>query len=132
VTRGLVLDTGVLTLYFAGDPRVKPFFDEISEERAVGFVSEINLAEYFYKTCRQLGKETADVRYFMLRGSRLLVVGDEQLTRLAALEKCRQSLDLSLTDCFALALAKRERASLLTSDSELKKVKDVDVKLFPV
>ena len=132
MTRSLVLDTGVLTLYFAGDPRIKPFLDEIDEERAVGLVSEVNLAEYYYKTCQELGKETADIRYFMLRGSKLLVANDEQLTRLAALEKCRQPLDLSLTDCFALALAKREKAILLTSDSELKKAKSTQVKLFTV
>ena len=128
----LVLDTGVLTLYFAGDSRVKGFFDEISEERAVGLISEINLAEYYYNACRKLGRETADSRYFMLRASKLLIVNDERLTRLAALEKCRQRLDLSLGDCFALALAKREGATLLTTDRELKRTKDVQVKLFPV
>ena len=132
MTPRLVLDTGVLTLYFAGDPRVRSFLNEIDEERAVGLVSEVNLAEYYYKTCRGLGKETADIRYFMIRGSKLLVVGDEQLTRLAALEKCRQELDFSLTDCFALALAKREKATLLTSDSELKKARGARVKLFTV
>ena len=128
----LVLDAGVLTLYFAGDPRVKQFFDEVDEERAVGMIAEVNLAEYYYKTCRKLGKETADSRYFMLTSSKLLITNDERLTRLAALEKCRQRLDLSLADCFALALAIREKAILLTTDRQLKKAKGVQVKLFTV
>lgn len=128
----LVLDVGVLTLHFAGDSRVKEYFDKISEERAIGLVSEVNLAEYYYKTCQKLGRETADSRYHMLKASRLLIANDESLTRLAALEKCRQHLDLSLADCFALALAKREKAVLLTTDSELKKTKDVQAKFFPV
>ena len=128
----LVLDAGVLTLYFAGDPRVKQFFDEVDEERAVGMIAEVNLAEYYYKTCRKLGKETADSRYFMLTSSKLLITNGERLTRLAALEKCRQRLDLSLADCFALALAIREKAILLTTDRELKKAKGVQVKLFTV
>ena len=132
MTPSLVLDTGVLTLYFAGDPRVRSFFNEIDEERAVGLISEVNLAEYYYKTCRELGKENADIRYFMLRGSKLLIVNDEQLTRSAGLEKCRQPLDLSLPDCFALALAKREKATLLTSDNDLKRAKGARVKLFTV
>ena len=128
----LVLDTGVLTLYFAGDSRVKEFFDEVSEERAVGLISEFNLAEYYYKTCRKLGREIADARYFMIRGSKLVIANDERLTRLAALEKCRQPLDLSLADCFALALAMREKAILLTTNGELKKAKGVLVRLFTV
>ncbi len=128
----IVLDAGVLTLHFAGDPRVKEYFNEISEERAIGLVSDVNLAEYYYKTCRKLGRETADSRYYMLRASKLLIANDEPLTRLAALEKCRQHLDLSLSDCFALALAKREKALLLTTDRELKKTKDMQVKFFQV
>jgi len=132
VSPSLVLDAGVLTLYFAGDPRVKQFFDEVDEERAVGMIAEVNLAEYYYKTCRKLGKESADSRYFMLTSSKLLITTDERLTRLAALEKCRQRLNLSLADCFALALAIREKAILLTTDRELKKAKGVQVKLFTV
>jgi len=132
VNPSLVLDAGVLTLYFAGDRRVKQFFDEVDGERAVGMIAEVNLAEYYYKTCRKLGKETADSRYFMLTSSKLLITNDERLTRLAALEKCRQRLDLSLADCFALALAIREKAILLTTDRELKKAKGVQVKLFTV
>jgi len=132
VKPNLVLDTGVLTLYLAGDSRVKEFFDEVSEERAVGLISEFNLAEYYYKTCRKLGREIADARYFMIRGSKLVIANDERLTRLAALEKCRQPLDLSLADCFALALAMREKAMLLTTDRELKKAKGVLVRLFTV
>jgi predicted nucleic acid-binding protein len=130
VNPNLVLDAGVLTLHFAGDPRVKEYFDDVSEGRVVGLVSEVNLAEYYYKTCRKLGRETADTRYFMLRSSKLQIANNEELTRSAALEKCRQRLDLSLADCFALALATREKATLLTTDRELKKAKGVQVKLF--
>lgn len=128
----IVLDSGVLTLHFAGDDRVKEYFDEISQGEAAGWVSEFNLGEYYYKTCQKLGRETADARYHMLRASKLLIANDELLTRSAALEKCRQQLDLSFADCFALALAKRESAVLLTTDRELNKTKDVKVRLFPI
>jgi predicted nucleic acid-binding protein len=128
----LVVDSGVLTLHFAGDPRVKEYFDKIDQGRVAGWVSELNLGEYYYKTCRKLGRETADVRYHMLRASSLLIADDEPLTRLAALEKCRQRLDISFADCFALALAKRENATLLTTDRELYKTRDVQVKLFAI
>jgi uncharacterized protein len=132
VKPSLVFDSGVLTLHFAGDHRVKEYFDRVSEDQAVGLVADANFAEYYYKTCRELGRETADTRYYMLIASQLLIAEDEPLIRLVGLEKCRQRLDLSLADCFALALAKREKATLLTTDRELKKTKDVQVRFFPV
>jgi predicted nucleic acid-binding protein len=128
----LVLDAGTISLFFAGDSRVAEYFTKIDQEKATGLITEINLAEYYYKTCQKLGRETADIRYFMLRKSKLLAIGDESLTRLAAREKCQRKLDLSLADCFALALAKRENAILLTTDTELKKIKDVQAKFFGV
>lgn len=127
-----MFDAGILSLHFAGDSRVKEYFDKVAEQREQGLITDINLAEYYYKTCRKLGKQTADLRYLMLKASRLRTVTDEELTRLAGLEKCKQKLDLSLADCFALALAKRERGLLLTTDKELGKTGDVQVKLFKV
>jgi len=126
----LVVDAGVLALHFAQDRRLAEHFNRIDDGRAQGLVTEVNLSECYYKTCQKLGRQAADTSYFLLRGSRLQAVHDEELTRLAGLEKCRQQLDLSLADCFALALARREKALLLTTDSELKKAKSVQVKFF--
>jgi predicted nucleic acid-binding protein len=128
----IVVDAGVLALHFAEDSRVKQYFIRIDEGKARGFVTDVNLAECYYKTCKKLGRQAADTSYFLLRASKLEAVHDEELTRLAGLEKCRQQLDLSLADCFALALAKREGALLLTTDNELKKTKDVRVEFFNV
>jgi predicted nucleic acid-binding protein len=128
----IVVDAGVLALHFAEDSRVKQYFVRIDEGKARGLVTDVNLAECYYKTCQRLGRQAADTSYFLLRASELESVHDEALTRLAGLEKCRQRLGLSLADCFALALAKREGALLLTTDSELKKTKDVQVGFFNV
>ena len=128
----IVIDAGVLALHFAQDPRVSEYFSKIDEEKARGLVTNVNLAEFYHKTCRKLGRQAADTGYFLLRASKLQAVYDEALTRLAGLEKCRQRLDLSLADCFALALAKRESGVLLTTDNELGKARDVQVKFFRV
>jgi hypothetical protein len=130
--KAAVFDAGVLTLHFAGDQRVTDYFSRVDSGQFAGLVSEVNLAEYYYKTCQKLGKDAADSRYYMLRASKFRIVQDEALTREAGLEKCRTRLDLSLADCFALALAKREKATLLTTDSELRKSKDLEVKFFRV
>jgi predicted nucleic acid-binding protein len=127
-----VIDAGALFLFFADDPRIVPYFNRIDQDQATGLITEINLAEYYYKTCQKIGKQAADTRYFLLRNSKLKTISDESLSRLAGVEKCKQELDLSLADSFALALAKREQATLITTDRELGKTKDVPAKLFRV
>jgi predicted nucleic acid-binding protein len=57
--RNLIIDTGVMALYFAGDGRVFSFFDAIERKRKNGFVTAVTLSEFFYKTCEKLGEHTA-------------------------------------------------------------------------
>ena len=128
----LVLDAGALSIFFAGDSRIVPYFNRIDQDQATGLITEINLAEYYYKTCQKIGKQAADTRYFLLRNSKLKTISDESLCRLAGAEKCKQELALSLADCFALALAKREHATLITTDRELRRAKEVPAKFFRV
>ncbi len=128
----VVFDAGVLALHFIGDPRVEEYIREVDSERIQGHMSSVNLAEFYYKTCQKIGRQTADIRYYQIRSTALRVVDDGDLVRSAGLEKCRQLGGLSLADCFALALTKRERALLLTTDRELAKVKGISVKLFEV
>ena len=130
--KAVVVDAGVLTLHFIDDQRVEEYFSDVDDERTSGYISNVNLAEFYYKTCQKLGRQTADARYYQIKRTRLQVVQDDDLTRSAGLEKCRQPLSLSLADCFALALAKREKALLLTTDKELSKVREVEVKFFEV
>ena len=89
-------------------------------------MSSINLSEFYYKTCQKLGRTVADLRYYQIRRTSLrMIETDEDLARIAGVEKCRQPAKLSLADCYVLALAKRFRATILTTDRELAKVKDV-------
>ena len=124
----LVLDAGVLMLHFANHKDVQEYFDAIDAGRSKGLISSVNLTEFYYKICQKLGKQTADTWYFQLRRSKLEVIRNDELDRQAGLEKCRQPYRLALADCFALALAKMEHALLLTTDSELAKVKDVKIR----
>lgn len=124
----LVMDAGILTLHFVDHRGVRPYFDAVIAGRSKGLVSGINLAEFYYKTCQKLGKQTADAWYFQVQRSGMQMMYSDEVARQAALEKCRQPLNLALADCFALALAKSEHALLLTTNSELAKVKDVEVR----
>ncbi len=125
--RSYLLDAGILALYYAGKRAVKPYFDRILSLKATGFVSEVNLAEFYYKTAQGKGIETAETWYLQVRQSRLRIIGpDEAITRDAALWKVRRR-DLSLADCFALATMHDRAEVLLTTDVVLGKVKTARV-----
>lgn len=127
--RDLVIDAGILGIWFAGDRRPKEFFEAVERGRSRGHVAVINMAEFYYKACQKAGRQFADTWYYQAVESGFSVAAAEDLDRLAGLEKCRHP-SLSIADCFALALAKRENALLLTTDGELAKVKDVRTRLF--
>src|SRR5208337_1780506 len=69
--RSYALDAGVLSLYYAGAASVKPYFDRVLSGKARGFVSEVNLAEFYYKTAEKKGIGTAEVWYLQVRASRI-------------------------------------------------------------
>lgn len=118
--RSYALDAGVISLYYAGTAAVKPYFERIFSGKARGLVSEVNLAEFYYKTAEKKGIETAEVWYLQVRRSRIKVVApNEQITRQAALWKVRRK-NLSLADCFAIATREAGADVLLTTDSTLK------------
>jgi len=131
VKESLVFDAGIISLHLVSDPRVKSYFDDVEDSKKLGRISSVNLSEFHYKTCEKLGKLTADIRYYQIRQTQLKVVEtDPELSRMAGVEKCRSQHKLSLADCYALALAKTERATLLTTDRELAKTKEVKTLLF--
>jgi len=104
----------------------------VNDERISGYISSVNLAEFNYKTCQKIESQTADTRYYQIKRTRLQIVHEDDLTRAAGLERSRQPLGLLLADCFVLALAKREKSLLLTTDKELSKVREIEIKFFEV
>lgn len=126
-----IIDTGALSLFFLGDKRVSPYFQQLQDGLAEGFMTSVNLAEFFYKVCQRLGRETAILWCHQTRTILSIVETNESLTQKAGLEKCRKST-FSLADSFALALAREIKGTLLTTDSELEKVRDIDAKFFGV
>jgi len=110
----------VVSLYYAGASSVRPYFDRIFSGKARGFVSEVNLAEFYYKTAEKKGIETAEVWYLQIRSSKVgIVPPDREITRAAALWKVRKR-ELSLADCFALATREARAQLLLTTNSIIK------------
>ncbi len=119
-----LLDAGILPLLLAGDARLKPLVQEMSDGRAEALASEVNLAEFYYKTCESRGREVAEHVYRRIRIMKELrsLSPDQELTKRTGQLKCTYRGKVSLADCFAAATAEREEAKLVTTDSELEKM----------
>jgi predicted nucleic acid-binding protein len=115
----------LLSLFYEGDRSVRPYFDRVFSSRASGYVSEVNLAEFYYKAALRKGVDIVDVWYRQIRQSVFHIVPpNESITRGAAIWKVKKS-HLSLADCFALATAQDRAQILLTTDSDLADIKEV-------
>lgn len=121
----LAFDAGAISLYYAGDKRIKPYFDSVFSKAKLGFISEVNLAEFYYKTAEKLGLQTAETRYRFTRTSQIIVAPDEMITRDAAKLKLKYHDKLSLADCFAISTAINHQCTLITTDKSIKQVKEV-------
>ncbi|MEM0054318.1 MAG: PIN domain-containing protein [Nitrososphaeria archaeon] len=127
----IVFDTGSLFLYFAGEENVKGMFEEVFSGKVVGYTCEVNMAEFYYKTCEKFGREVAKIRDTSVRHSKLIVLGiDGKLTLIAGGIKCAYKDKISLTDAYTLAASKMLGAILVTTDKQLAELKLVQTKLI--
>lgn len=124
--RSYLFDAGFLALHYAGKKEAKPYFDRVFSQKAKGFISEVNLAEFYYKTAQQKGIDTAETWYLQVRqaGGFQIVAPNEIVTRRAAVWKVKRN-DISLADCFALSSLEEFAQVLLTTDPVLAKIKSV-------
>ncbi|MBC7130093.1 PIN domain-containing protein [Candidatus Bathyarchaeota archaeon] len=112
---------------------MKKLFDNVAAERVAGYTCEVNMAEFYYKTCEKFGKDAAEVRSTSIRHSKLIVLTmNERLTRTAGRIKCIYKGKLSLADAYVLAAAKTYGATLITTDSQLAELKLVPAKLLKI
>ena len=131
--RRYVLDAGVIALYFAGRKDAKKYVDEVYSGRSEAFICEVNLAEFIYNYARIFGWDAALARHSLLRNSPIAIAGvDELLTVKAAKLKLKHFDVLSLADCYLIALAKKLKAKLVTTDSKVKEVQEANTELLPL
>jgi len=131
--RRYVLDAGVLALYFAGSRDARKYIDMVYEGVAEAFICEINVAEFLYNYARVFGWDAALAKHSLLRNSPVNIVGiDEALTIEASKLKLKYYNTLSLADCYLIALAKQNKATIVTTDQNIKKAGEAPTTLIPI
>ena len=121
--RRYVLDAGILALYFAGREDVKRYINEVYSGKAEAYMCEINVAEFLYNYARVFGWDAALTKHSLIRNSPISIVSVERdLTIEAAKLKLKYYSVLSLADCYLIALAKKSKATVVTTDPGIESV----------
>src|SRR3990167_9468892 len=122
--KSMILDSYAILVFLQGEKghnRVKQYLDDASEERIKLFISIINLAEVFYKLARKVGEaETMKIISSLRKLDLEIVSATDALVFRAA--EIKAQYPISLADCFAVVLARQQKAPILTGDPEFKKV----------
>lgn len=121
-----VLDSYALIAYLErqeGAEQVARAFDQcVATDREV-LVCVVNWGEVFYHSLRVGGEAAAQLALDAMRALPIeLREANKELTLLAAQFKAHNKM--SYADCFAAALAKKEKAELLTGDKQFKQVEN--------
>lgn len=118
--KALVLDSWSVIAYLEDEPAGAQVADLIADAHERGtplLMSVVNAGEVWYLIARAGSEAQADRAIAELRQLGIVFVeADWELTRAAAVFK--SSHRLSYSDCFAAALARQNRASLVTGDRE--------------
>src|SRR5689334_18308517 len=122
--KAYVLDSWAVLSYFHDEPAGEQVETIIADARENGipiFISVINAAEVWYITARRRSEADADSGIHVLSEFGIhFVEADWNLAKDAGYFKSRNKM--SFADCFAAALAKQRKASLVTGDKEFKQV----------
>ena len=122
--RAIVLDSWAVIAYLSDEEagsKVAEIMAVAHEDEVPLKMSILNVGEVWYSVARQTSENEADQAVAELKELGIeFADADWKLTRIAAAYKSKHKM--SYADCFAAALAKEERAELVTGDKEFREV----------
>ncbi len=122
--KAIVFDSWSIMAYLEDEPageRVEEMIAEAHEGGTPLLMTVVNAAEVWYIFARESSAAEADQSVSELRQLGVeLVEADWELSLEAARFKAKHKM--SLADCYAAALAKKNKADLVTGDREFKQV----------
>lgn len=121
-----VLDSWALLAHFEGEEagaKVRDLLKEAAKDQKKLLISVINWGEILYITESRYGRAKRDETEHLMNQMHLEVVDvDRELTREAA--HLKANAKLSYADSFVAALAKIQKAILVTGDKDFKRLED--------
>ena len=128
--KAIVLDSWAVIAYLGDEnagEKVAEIIANAHENKIPMKMSILNVGEVWYSMARRTSEHEADQVVDELRELGIeFSDADWKTTRTAAAYKSK--CEMSYADCFAVALAKEEKADLVTGDKEFKEV-EADIKI---
>jgi predicted nucleic acid-binding protein len=122
--RAYVLDSSALMVFFEDRPgaaQIEDLLAKAAETRRSLLMSVVNWGEVYYSIWRAHGEAAAESKLREIDQLPIEVVeAGTDLTKLAASLKARHNLPYA--DCFAAALARARKATLVTGDRDFERV----------
>lgn len=122
--KAIVLDSWAVMAYLEDEPSGEKIADILADAHEEGtplLMSVINVGEVWYIVAREVSQTEAERCLREIKDLGIQIIdADWGLTHVAAAFKSR--CKMSYADCFAAALAKDEKAHLVTGDREFKQV----------
>lgn len=127
MAKGYVLDSFALIGYLENEPfaeKMEGLFRDAGTGKTRLYLHAIHLGEVYYITCRERGKDLADLAYTRIKSFPVNLIDriTEELLLTASGLKAR--FPISYADSFAAALAKINRVPLLSGDPEFKPLQE--------
>jgi predicted nucleic acid-binding protein len=125
VNRKRLLDSFALLAYLNQESGFESIKNTLAKAQKSGIflvMNEMNIGESYYILCRKRGREKAD--YFLeniLPGLPITAISNN-FQQVIDAARLKAEYSLSFADCFAVATACREEATVMTGDPEFKKI----------
>jgi uncharacterized protein len=123
-----LLDSHALLAYLnqeTGFQKVRDVMAEFQKSEDPILMNEINIGEVYYILFRKRGRESADYFLETILPSLPVMSVSNSFEDIIEAAKIKADHPISFADCFAVATAKRENASILTGDPEFKRVESL-------
>lgn len=128
--KAYVLDTWAVIAYLEDEPsgeKVEDLIATAHEEQIPIFMSVVNVGEVWYTMAREISEEEANASVKSMRDLRIQFKdANWEIAQEAARFKSQHKM--SYADAFAAALAKTQKADLITGDNEFKPL-DGEIKI---
>jgi len=122
VKKKSVLDAYALLAYLKKEGGHARVLDLMESGDTDLFINSINVGEVFYIFARARGNQAAEYVLNVILPSLPITVVDNSLEDVIEAARLKAVHALSFADCFAAAMAIRERAALVTGDPDFKKL----------
>ncbi len=123
--RKRLLDSFALLAFLnkeTGFQRVRDRLSEAQKSEETMLMNDINVGEVYYILFRKRGREEADYFLETILAALPITTVSNTFDDVIEAAKIKAEYSLSFADCFAVALAKKKDATVMTGDPEFKKI----------